>query len=852
MYIEDEIIKIYFRYVSPAKILRNEISYKSFPRDEFENLMFCYLKEYSETESSLLYRHMKHLWVGESQKGENHLNVFFALEAVAGQLLVLRDNDIRCRYNELQRWRRMTGSIGEELPVCAFLARKSGQSGKKWTEFEWDTTLGHTNAALNKIMAEKISDNHFHLFGSAPVFHLIWIKLMNNVHTNPVIAGLRQIDRKRRNYYYSPGTDYSDNSLECMVFQAALIRALLYTYISGDKWLKIQYLGQKDSGGNAFRKEYSSKENFRPLQYLKEGERILDRQGEIRELINVLKSSAMTAYGTGIVDYANSSTEQDNANSFFAGERKLLYELLFKLFVEKSLPDFIANLLYAYLVIQSVLRAEIIQVNDNIGFENFSVYQGRKKYFLNGGDDRRHMIKYAVQNSFKPGNLQSLEIRISPENDYLEDARQIMYYDNILSGDGSLSKEQYYFVYHFPKRKDSFTNELSLASIPCRDAKMRKKARGWGNDIIRLRERMPKVAARIRGVDACSQEIGCRPEVFAVTFRRLQNHVTSLYGEKTVKQLKQTYHAGEDFLDVVDGLRALDEAVSYFNMRSGDRFGHATVLGINVSKWYEVKHNTIVIPVQDYLDNVVWLYQKLLEFQIDDCEQLKSYLRKQYEEFFYQIYAKYIEKDLKVSIHQYYESWMLRGDEPELYRTGVYRVERKYLLESWLINEEFPENQQIREKKEAAALYYHYHYNWNVREAGNVSREIIIPQNYIEGVEKVQKAMQKMIAWKGIGIETNPSSNLVISTMAGYEEHQIINLYNLGLKPGIESDCPQLCVSINTDDKGVFHTSLENEYALMASALENMKDANGEPVYTRQEIYDWINRIRVMGNRQVF
>ena len=58
--------------------------------------------------------------------------------------------------------------------------------------------------------------------------------------------------------------------------------------------------------------------------------------------------------------------------------------------------------------------------------------------------------------------------------------------------------------------------------------------------------------------------------------------------------------------------------------------------------------------------------------------------------------------------------------------------------------------------------------------------------------------------------------------------------------------------SINTDDRGVFHTSLENEYALLASSIENLRDKNGEKLYTPQQVYEWLDRIRVMGNYQVF
>lgn len=59
-------------------------------------------------------------------------------------------------------------------------------------------------------------------------------------------------------------------------------------------------------------------------------------------------------------------------------------------------------------------------------------------------------------------------------------------------------------------------------------------------------------------------------------------------------------------------------------------------------------------------------------------------------------------------------------------------------------------------------------------------------------------------------------------------------------------------LSINTDDRGIFHTSLENEYAFLAASLENLTDENGEKRYLPQQIYDWLDHIRKMGNQQVF
>ena len=125
---------------------------------------------------------------------------------------------------------------------------------------------------------------------------------------------------------------------------------------------------------------------------------------------------------------------------------------------------------------------------------------------------------------------------------------------------------------------------------------------------------------------------------------------------------------------------------------------------------------------------------------------------------------------------------------------------------------------------------------------------------YIEGVDNVQNAMGKEFASKGIGVETNPSSNLVISTIQSYAEHPILRMYNRDITWDVEKleESPQINVSVNTDDRGVFHTSLENEYALLACAMEKVRDEEGNLRFNRQNIYQWIDNIREMGNLQSF
>lgn len=120
-----------------------------------------------------------------------------------------------------------------------------------------------------------------------------------------------------------------------------------------------------------------------------------------------------------------------------------------------------------------------------------------------------------------------------------------------------------------------------------------------------MREWYPEIGKRILGIDAASNEIGCRPEVFGRYFRLLKHHISVYYeadGMHKMPQLKSTYHVGEDFLDLADGLRAIDEMIHFLNFDCGDRMGHALALGVNAKEWYQSKRNTIILSAQ-----IIWI-----------------------------------------------------------------------------------------------------------------------------------------------------------------------------------------------------------------------------------------------------
>ena len=112
----------------------------------------------------------------------------------------------------------------------------------------------------------------------------------------------------------------------------------------------------------------------------------------------------------------------------------------------------------------------------------------------------------------------------------------------------------------------------------------------------------------------------------------------------------------------------------------------------------------------------------------------------------------------------------------------------------------------------------------------------------------IQEQLLVKIERKRIAIECNPSSNYKIGEFGRYDEHPITRFNNAGLNtPYSRHD---ISVSINTDDQGVFATSLEREYSLIALAMERNQI---EGYYNSpRQIIDWLDKIRQMSIEQQF
>lgn len=835
-----------------------------------------------------------------SKQGTIH--VFELLSDLADRLLLQENGEVLCRYTHILNWRRLVQSIGEELPVTAMYAIKDMEYGRPpCTHFTWDFVVRQNNEPLNQLMRRGISEHHMHLWASVPYYQVSWLNLMNKPAFSPYVQNFDRINREdwslEQSWLLENGPDET-SSLVLMYQKAALIRLYLCARLKG--WSLRDWESEKDKPRIRVRRaeeveEERRKERAYVLRLLQEPQQLWLEMGRIQSWISALRELS----GAPCIDYAlhlfsNYGSSAQEEYQVFSGERWFLYSTLQDIYKTHSVLDRKEqNLFYAYLLLQVQIRARMVQADDKVGFDHFQKIQRRKSYFLGNPQEMKMIMDLAVRTPLrKTPHLLEMEARIVPRDTPEELHADIAQLERAGCGDWDASsgetepdalEKRHYYVFSFTKESDrDVSSDFGRYRFEYRHYSFRKRLEKKGWAVRAFRERFPTLACKVRGIDACSQEIGCRPENFAFLFRMLSNHTCepdAFMQLPRPPRLRKTYHVGEDFLDLVDGLRAIDEAIHFLNLNCGDRLGHALALSIEPKSWYDQKNGQVSLQKQDYLDNVAWLCYVIRRYQIPNMEAANLFLKAQFEYYFRQVYLNHIdEKDtellvksgevhyqgkpyarnyrahkLSFSIEDYCRAWMLRGDHPELYELG-YFWEDALLPDGWSqfkVNTAYPVDPSVRYIPECSFLNFCYHYNGDIRKTGEEYITVAIDEEYLKSAVAVQRALQFDVANRGLSVECNPTSNVKISTFRSYEQHPITKLYNKELVHSGEElrQCPQVSVSLNTDDSGVFFTSLESEYAVVARALETLQK-DGRPLYYKWEIYDWLDRIREMGNAQ--
>jgi hypothetical protein len=190
------------------------------------------------------------------------------------------------------------------------------------------------------------------------------------------------------------------------------------------------------------------------------------------------------------------------------------------------------------------------------------------------------------------------------------------------------------------------------------------------------------------------------------------------------------------------------------------------------------------------------------------------------------------------------DAWALRGDDPEVYESSSWDGQGLAWNDDWgKICVRDIEKYTIlgKEPKQTVSVYqlYHdYHFDKELKKRAKEVEKMEFWPEYIDLVKQLQIRMRSMILDKGIGVESCPSSNFLISNLDDFREIPTFNLFPIRETPG---DFIRLNVCINTDDQGVFYTALSKEYAMLVGSLR--KDLkNGVREHSDDKIMNWIGK----------
>lgn len=800
-------------------------------------------------------------------------SVFNVLLHFASRCLAVKNGEPLCFYRSLLRWHLITALVGEDLLTTSFMASHDSVLQKRRSVFDWNAYIGHDCKELNHILQKPMAELHMHLKGSSYNFDLSWLCLMNHIG--------RMQDKFEIEHPLHQYRD-PDNTLYEKIRRAAAIRF----YLAGA-------VGLIENGisTSQLADVFSSVQD---VKLLKDRMKMEIEEVDLQEMIDRKRRQVQALTKEKFVELIVGSehqVEQLNdediidyipvlhyvgepiANKALAPERSFMYAV-FRVIYDKEVEgtEDIATLFYAYLTYKNYFRNGILQLNERVGFANFANYEERKTDFIL--DSYNHILyKAAIEGFLEKGNNDGgtnryIEARVVPKETKDGIVKSLTDYSKDIE---KKYKDHFSFIFHFIKQRDEPHKDDLYRHYALRSQIKKQAYAIYQFRIDRENWQQENLVGMVAGLDAANSEIFCRPEVYSQAFRFLRGHEIKIDEEVEdyPKDLNVTYHVGEDFLDIADGLRAVEEAMIFLNLGNGDRLGHALVLGTNVRTYYEKRYFTVCASKQVILDNLAWLHHKCI--RLTGYTQLCGWLEIMFLKYFSEIYGNNKEsdesiidtffkgeknQDLSDDINDYYLSWLLRGDSP-IIGTELSSDNLNHLTTTidklWAyagMNHQVCA--EVALKNERARQLFDAYHSYKYAERGYLGDTLTIPPMYRDEwvglLEKIQQQLLGKVEKRHISIECNPSSNFKIGEIERYDEHPILKFFNYGLNtPYPRHD---IAVSINTDDQGVFSTSLEREYSLMALAVERNRDKNYEN--SPRAIWEWLDRVREISMEQRF
>lgn len=458
---------------------------------------------------------------------------------------------------------------------------------------------------------------------------------------------------------------------------------------------------------------------------------------------------------------------------------------------------------------------------------------------------RKGRLVAAARSSGRDKGLRSLEVRTSPDASLTENLETV---ERLARSAGDWLEEspdhEVGIVFHFSRvRRESSRSgapaafEQGTHGDPSRNLDSKKL--GSGNPtgyryasyyrgerqkaiaLAGLLERFPRVLWLVRGMDACTDEMGIPTWVLAPLFRYIRRMAEAVSGElvsvcgQAVPPPRMTVHAGEDFPHLLTGLRSLQESVRRFEVRAGDRIGHGIALGLDPVEWAR-KTGQVPVRREVRLFDLVWAWSWLA--RNGDSFSGSSKLEREIVRLSEALFG------VPVPLHELESLIEDLHDEEKLRRVGF-------------CDGPLPPIAELDGRERRLATYLtdrRIFWQGQVVEWVDPSRESPL-------LAEIQASIRGELSEQGIAVEVNPSSNLLIGDFTDLTRHPLWRLN----PPKSGTGGPPVSVCIGSDDPMTFATCLPEEYQFVFDALllAGLSD---------EEALAWVDRARRCGMEHRF
>lgn len=731
-------VLIALTFFDSQKILEKYF-HKDFDQKEIKKYLFIEARNKDIYKPDYIFKNV----IDDFIKNEDINSVLIDSLEELSDMLIFREQCVYIKNEYFEKWQNSILSVSPML-IIAYLIFKQTKKSFYQKEEELIKNIFKKTAlpsiyepqVSDIIKHKKLNEMHMHLNGSTEI-DVVWQDAINqNIKFyNEIKKSFQNVDVSEQ---YLQISDFEQQDLYRLIKIASQIR---------DKLLSIIF--NEDSRN----KEYFNKNTFnigRALSYTSKIHPIKDIERKI---------------------YLNSAMQ---------------YEALFFIrcfdYLTCKKNTYFGKLFHYYMLIYSFFQKLLVQQKTQVGFDQFQKITFNETRELT---EKKYEARYNQLQGMYFDSLDVLEGRFAPKDDFKKSLSLLKSISN-----GYTDKHQKKFklklVSHFIKNKD--TRKIENI-ITFRDLNLRiknQKSLAILLESMKYRNNKTNIEYKnlIVGFDAAANELHASPEAFAPIFRKLYFLGYSNF----------TYHAGEDFIHILSGLRMIYEAIDFLEMQSGNRIGHGTAMGIEPELWEQRLYDSkLTIRKGEWLDNLVFAYMLCSNnyILVDMLNKIDTEIRK----YFNQIYG-----NTYYSMNQLIEAWKCRKYDPLI----VFNWRKPSFFDTFE-NDELNEYNNI--DKNVHILYEKYHTKEYIE---NYNKMIQIEPLEIfdcKSLRILQNCMIDFLNSKNIAVETLPTSNVRISYYKNYKEHHLSRWLGLDDKQDSRPN-----VVIGSDDTGIFSTNLQNEY----------------------------------------